>query len=110
MRILIIDSDPDTVAKLYDFLEPRGYVLDSDASGNAGLALATRHVYDAIVLDAEPAGLSGLDICRKLRSELNSFLPVILLTTRGTRANLIYVCARWCAAHAGPMADRPYCG
>lgn len=84
MRILIIEDNPDIVANLYGFLEPKGYVLDSAASGYAGLALAAEHVYDVIVLDVMLPGLSGIEVCRKLRAELNDATPVLMLTARDT--------------------------
>ncbi|WP_426105389.1 response regulator transcription factor [Massilia sp. TSP1-1-2] len=84
MRILIIEDNSDIVANLYGFLEPKGYVLDSAANGYAGLALAAQHPYDVIVLDVTLPGLSGLDICGKLRGELNSSVPVLMLTARDT--------------------------
>jgi DNA-binding response OmpR family regulator len=84
MRILIVEDNPDIVANLYGFFEPKGYVLDSAANGYAGLALAAQHSYDVIVLDVTLPGLSGIDICRKLRDELQSAVPVLMLTARDT--------------------------
>lgn len=84
MRILIIEDNPDIVANLYGFLEPKGYVLDSAANGYAGLALAAEHAYDVIVLDVMLPGLSGIEVCRKLRAELNITTPVLMLTARDT--------------------------
>jgi DNA-binding response OmpR family regulator len=84
MRILIIEDNPDIVANLYGFLEPKGYVLDTASTGYAGLALAAEHAYDVIVLDVMLPGLSGIDVCRKLRAELNSAVPVLMLTARDT--------------------------
>ena len=82
MRILIIEDNADIVANLYDYLEPRGYVLDSAASGYAGLALAAQHDYDAVILDVTLPGMDGLNLCRKLRDELRSSIPVLMLTAR----------------------------
>ena len=84
MRILIIEDNSDIVANLYGFLEPKGYVLDSAGNGYAGLALAAQHAYDVIVLDVSLPGLSGLEICTKLRGELSSAVPVLMLTARDT--------------------------
>ncbi|MDQ1813891.1 response regulator transcription factor [Massilia sp. CCM 9210] len=84
MRILIIEDNPDIVANLYGFLEPKGYILDSAANGYAGLALAAQNSYDVVVLDVMLPGLTGLDICQKLRGELNSAIPVLMLTARDT--------------------------
>jgi DNA-binding response OmpR family regulator len=70
------------VANLYGYLEPKGYTLDSAANGYAGLALAAQNTYDAVVLDVMLPGLSGLEICQKLRGELKSAIPVLMLTAR----------------------------
>ena len=84
MRILIIEDNADIVANLYAYLEPRGYVLDSAANGYAGLALAAQHDYDAVILDVTLPGLDGLELCRQLREQLKSTLPVLMLTARDT--------------------------
>jgi DNA-binding response OmpR family regulator len=84
MRLLIIEDNPDIVANLYAFLEPRGYVLDSAPNGYAGLGLATQHKYDAVVLDVMLPGLNGVELCQKLRNELHVPTPVIMLTARDT--------------------------
>ena len=82
MRILIIEDNADIVANLYAYLEPRGFVLDCAANGYAGVALAAQNEYDAVVLDVSLPGIDGLDLCRKLRSELRSTTPVLMLTAR----------------------------
>lgn len=84
MRILIVEDNPDILANLYGFLEPKGYVLDSARNGYAGLALASENTYDAIVLDITLLGLNGLELCQKLRTELRSSTPVLMLTARDT--------------------------
>ena len=89
MRILIIEDNPDIVANLYEFLEPKGHVLDSAANGYAGLALAAQHDYDVVVLDVMLPGLNGLELCRKLRAELHDATPVLMLTARDTLADKV---------------------
>jgi DNA-binding response OmpR family regulator len=84
MRILIIEDNPDIVANLYGYLEPKGYVLDSAANGYGGLALAAQHEYDVVVLDVMLPGLNGLELCQKLRGELGKATPVMMLTARDT--------------------------
>jgi DNA-binding response OmpR family regulator len=84
MRILIIEDHPDILANLYGFLEPKGHVLDSNTNGYGGLALAAQNDYDVIVLDVMLPGLSGLELCQKLRNELKISTPVLILTARDT--------------------------
>ena len=82
MRILIVEDNPDILANLYGFLEPKGYAVDSARNGYGGLALASENNYDVIVLDVMLPGLSGLELCQKLRTELSSATPVLMLTAR----------------------------
>ncbi|MCD2515970.1 response regulator transcription factor [Massilia sp. G4R7] len=82
MRILIVEDHPDILANLYGFLEPKGHQLDSARNGYGGLALASEHDYDVIVLDVMLPGLNGLELCQKLREELGKSTPVLMLTAR----------------------------
>ena len=82
MRILIVEDHPDILANLYGFLEPKGHQLDSARNGYGGLALASEHDYDVIVLDIMLPGLNGLELCQKLRTELGKATPVLMLTAR----------------------------
>ena len=84
MRILIIEDHPDILANLYGFLEPKGHVLDSAGNGYGGLALASENEYDVIVLDVTLPGLNGLELCQRLRADLNDSTPVLMLTARDT--------------------------
>jgi DNA-binding response OmpR family regulator len=89
MRILIIEDHPDILANLYGFLEPKGYVLDSARNGYAGLALASENQYDVIVLDVMLPGLNGLELCQKLREDLNNSTPVLMLTARDSLSDKV---------------------
>jgi DNA-binding response OmpR family regulator len=82
MRVLIIEDDPAIAANLYDFLEARGHAVDAAADGVTGLHLAVTGGFDAIVLDIGLPGVNGLDVCRRLRSEARSSIPIIMLTAR----------------------------
>jgi len=89
MRLLIIEDNPDIVTNLYEFFEPKGYVLDSALNGYTGLGLASQHRYDAVVLDVMLPGLNGVELCQKLRNELNDATPVLMLTARDTLADKV---------------------
>ena len=82
MRILIVEDNPDILANLYGFLEPKGYTVDSARNGYGGMALASENTYDVIVLDVMLPGLNGLELCQKLRCELHVQTPVLMLTAR----------------------------
>lgn len=84
MRILIIEDNQAIAANLFEFFEPKGHTLDLAANAYAGLALAAANEYDVVVLDVMLPGMNGLEFCRKLRGELKSPTPVLMLTARDT--------------------------
>ena len=84
VRILVIEDNPDIVANLYAFLEPKGYTLDSARNGIAGLAMAAEGDFDAVVLDLSLPGLDGVDVCRRLRNDFQCSTPILMLTARDT--------------------------
>jgi DNA-binding response OmpR family regulator len=81
--ILVIEDNPDLVANLFDYLEPRGYVVDVAYNAKSGLRFAQEKEYDAIVLDLMLPGMDGLEVCRRLR-EAGDDTPVLMLTARDT--------------------------
>ncbi|MBV8503434.1 MAG: response regulator transcription factor [Paucibacter sp.] len=84
MRILVVEDNADIAANLHAFMEPKGYAIDWERNGEAGLVSAARGVHDVIVLDLMLPGLSGLEVCRRLRHELRLATPVLLLTALDT--------------------------
>ncbi len=82
VKILVIEDNRDIAANIADYLEPRGHVLDFAATGTHGLQLALQEHYDIIVLDIMLPGLDGMALCRRLRYEGRSEVPVLMLTAR----------------------------
>ena len=83
-KILIIEDNPDIVANIYAFFEPKGFELDNAYNGLSGLALATSNRYDVILLDVMLPGMDGTKLCKTLREELHDKTPVLMLTARDT--------------------------
>jgi DNA-binding response OmpR family regulator len=84
LRILIVEDNPDIVANLLMFLTPLNYAVHSARNGLAGLAMACEGEFDAIVLDLGLPGLDGLEVCRRLRTDMRQATPILLLTARDT--------------------------
>lgn len=82
MKVLVIEDNRDIAANIADYLEPKGHVLDFAATGPHGLQLALTERYDIIVLDIMLPGLDGMALCRRLRTEGRSDVPVLMLTAR----------------------------
>jgi DNA-binding response OmpR family regulator len=81
-RVLIVEDDPSMAVALRDGFEYEGYDVQVAKDGTEALRLATSKELDLVVLDVMLPNLSGLDVCRQLRSDGNQ-LPIIMLTARG---------------------------
>ena len=82
MRILVIEDNRDILANILDYLQLKGYTADCAQDGLSGLHLATQGHYDLIVLDIMLPGLDGYQLCRRLREEARSSIPILMLTAR----------------------------
>jgi DNA-binding response OmpR family regulator len=81
-RILIVEDEPAMVAGLRDNFEYEGYDVISAGDGVAGLDRALADDPDLVVLDVMMPRMSGLDVCKQLKTRRPS-LPIIMLTARG---------------------------
>ena len=81
MKILIVDDEKLLVKGMKFNLENEGYSVDAVYNGEDALELATRNNYDLIVLDLMLPKISGLDVCKQIRSF--SKVPIIMVTAKG---------------------------
>jgi len=79
--ILLIDDDATLRELLADQLHTAGYRTLEAADGSIGLRLAEEAAPDLIVLDVMMPGMSGWDVCERIRAK--SRVPIILLTAKG---------------------------
>lgn len=80
-KILIIEDEPSMVLGLRDSLEYEGYEVSAACDGREGLDKASREKPDLILLDVMLPVMSGIDVCRALRSR-GVEIPIIMLTAR----------------------------
>ncbi|HEX2708844.1 MAG TPA: response regulator transcription factor [Solirubrobacterales bacterium] len=80
-RVLIVEDDAPVRRMLERSLGAEGFEVRSAADGGAALALAEDSAPDLVVLDVAMPGLSGLDVCRRLR-EKGLTGGVLMLTAR----------------------------
>lgn len=79
--ILAIDDDPASLRLLDAVLSPRGYRVVAARSGDEGLRLVASEKPDLILCDVVMPGLSGYDVCRRLRDDpATRVLPIVMLT------------------------------
>jgi DNA-binding response OmpR family regulator len=84
ISVLIVEDNRDLAANIADYLETRGYLVDVAMDGVTGLHLAVTQAHDAIILDLMLPGIDGLTLCRRLRQDAQSAVPVLMLTARAT--------------------------
>ncbi len=80
-RVLVVDDDPDMGAFLALILKKEGLHADVVEEGDAALMRVMTEPPDLILLDVMMPGLSGFEICQRLKSEEGTALiPIVLIT------------------------------
>jgi two-component system phosphate regulon response regulator PhoB len=89
-KILIVeDEEPLTLLLRYN-LEAEGYEVDSVARGDEAETRLQEKAPDLVVLDWMLPGISGIELCRRLRARPETkALPVIMLTARGEESERV---------------------
>lgn len=82
MRILLIEDNDDMAANIVDFLESRGHQVDWADDGLMGLRQALSGEQDVVVLDLGLPWMDGLEVCRRLRRDSSTHVPILMLTAR----------------------------
>jgi two-component system response regulator RegX3 len=77
-KILVVDDEPAIVDAVTYALRASGFEVDTSGDGESALEAAQSNRYDVLVLDVRLPGLSGIEICRRLRGE--SDVPILILT------------------------------
>lgn len=80
MKILIVEDEPAISNFIKKGLEENGFEVSQALDGETGLQLAAETEYQVVVLDLILPGINGLEFIKKLRNELNSHVPVLMLT------------------------------
>jgi two-component system phosphate regulon response regulator PhoB len=90
MRVLIIEDEEPLTELLRYNLEAEGYDVASVARGDDAEIQLQEQVPDLVLLDWMLPGLSGIELCRRIRArEETRRLPVIMLTARGEEGDRV---------------------
>ena len=82
-RILVVEDEIDVALLLSYNLEAEGYVVESVARGDEAELRLAENAPDLLILDWMLPGVSGIEICRRLRArEATRTLPIIIVTAR----------------------------
>jgi len=86
--ILVADDEPSTLALVGNHLRARGYRVIEAADGDEAWDLCTRELPDLVVLDVMMPGMSGWEVCRRVREAVSlAHTGVIMLTGIGDTLN-----------------------
>lgn len=86
-RILIVEDDILAAELERDYLEVSGYEVELCADGDEGYRKAESGEYDLLLLDVMLPGMSGFEICRRIRWEKN--VPIIIVTAKTEDVDMV---------------------
>ena len=89
-HVLVVE-DEDALSELLQYnLKKEGFRVSVAADGEEAMMLVEERQPDVVVLDWMLPKISGIEVCRRLRSRQESRnLPIIMLTARGEEADRI---------------------
>ena len=88
--VLVVEDEPAQREVLAYNLEAEGFDVAKAETGDEALVLVTETQPDVIILDWMLPGVSGIEICRRLKANATTkAIPVIMLTARSEEADLV---------------------
>jgi class 3 adenylate cyclase len=81
-KVLVVDDTPLNIKLLGDLLAVKGFTVTTATNGEEALQRLARDIPDIVLLDVMMPGLSGYDVCRRIRAEpATALLPVVMITS-----------------------------
>jgi two-component system phosphate regulon response regulator PhoB len=89
-NILVVDDEQDVLELLRYNLDREGYKVSTAASGEEAIRKAEARLPSLVILDLMLPDVDGLEVCRRLKSNLKTaHVPVIMLTAKGEEADIV---------------------
>jgi CheY-like chemotaxis protein len=86
--VLVADDEPSTLALVASHVRGKGYKVLEASDGDQAWQLAHEHLPDLVILDVMMPGMSGWEVCRKIREAVSlAHTGVIMLTGIGENLN-----------------------
>ena len=88
--ILVVEDEPDIAEVIAYNLRREGFTALVEGTGEGALAVALRSPPDLVLLDLMLPGVSGLEVCRRLkRDPTTSGIPVVMVTARTQEGDVV---------------------
>jgi len=81
-HILLVEDNQQLAEQLCGFLTQKGMVVDYACNGKIATNLLKSEDFDVVILDLTLPDTDGLNLCRFIKSELTTNVPVLMLTAR----------------------------
>ena len=89
-RLLLVEDDRALADLLIWHFDREGYDIERTADGEEALMLAEERTPDLVILDWMIEGVTGIEVCRRLRRKApTAHVPIIMLTARGEESDRI---------------------
>lgn len=86
--VLVADDEPSTLALVASHVRSKGYKVLEASDGDQAWQLAHEHLPDLVILDVMMPGMSGWELCHKIRETVSlAHTGVIMLTGIGENLN-----------------------
>ena len=83
-KLLLIDDDPNLILLVKDYLEFRGYNVDTAENGREALQVLDGNVPDMIICDIMMPEMDGYSLVKHIREEpITNRIPVLFLSAKG---------------------------
>lgn len=83
-QVLLVDDQPGVLDMLGLFFDRAGFAVEKATNGQEALEKVKNVRPDIVVLDVMMPGMSGIEVCRHLRSQpITSQIPIIMLSAKG---------------------------
>jgi two-component system response regulator RegX3 len=86
-RILVVDDEPAIVDAVSYALRSEGFDVETRGDGEGALEAALTNGFDLLILDLRLPGLSGIEVCRRIRSA--SQVPILILSARDAEVDRV---------------------
>ena len=89
-KILVIDDEESNLRLMSAILAPQGYEIITATNGSTALEMAAKERPDVILSDVMMPGLSGFEVCKRLKADPDTAsIPVLLVTSLNQHENMI---------------------
>ena len=89
MRVAILEDDADQAELVSHWLTDAEHSVDHFAEAASFLRAVRRDSFDLYVLDWMLPDLSGIEVLKKLRKEMNDFSPVVIVTAKDEEQSIV---------------------